>query len=113
MAIVVTDYNSQEPLDYNHSNLVELRVTQLPKKKSADHTVFRMTYVYNMLAVDSSGSHYYSPEQYTIDIPDYIGKALERAKLGDSDLLDTLGSIEKTLATIQTELGSQGTAKVV
>lgn len=112
MAIEVTSFVAQEPLDFKFTQLVELKVKQVQRKTTETAAKFSVEYVYKMFAVDSAGVIHYQPQTRTILVDDYIALAMQRAQVGDLDLFNTLEAIEKTLATIQTELGQEGSASV-
>lgn len=112
MAIEVTNFTAQEPLDFKFTQLVELKVKQVQRKTIDAPAKFSIEYVYKMFAVDTLGNIHYQPQTRTIIVDDYIALAMQRAQIGDLDLFNTLEAIEKTLATIQTELGQEGSASV-
>lgn len=102
-----------EALNYNNVYLRHLSIDQNHIKNSGENPIYAIKVAYQLYAVDSSGTVIYDNKLRTIKIPDYLPLAMEKAAIGDTDLLVAIQSIEVALSKLIEEFGDVGTTSLV
>lgn len=113
MAIQISNSEQQPALSYNlvfmHSMSIEQRMdpvdTITPK--------YTMRVEYRLYAVDGEGRRHYRPKTNTIVIDDYIPLAMQKAAIGNFDLVGAMQAIEHALADIIQDQTALGEAQVI
>lgn len=109
MAISIENGIVKPALKYNFFFMEELNLSQKWVDDNTAQPEYSLKVRYRLFAVDEDGKRHPHQKVDHITMPDYYAEAYRKALLGDMDLANAAGAIEKAMAVIiseQTTLGS-------
>lgn len=112
MAIIIKDTESLPALVYDRIFLDSLEIQQEKETNNGVQPLYKVKVSYRIYAVGEENKRYFKPGLYTIYLPDYVTKAMEKAARGDMDMLTVMQSIQQALALLIEDEGEHSIAGV-
>lgn len=100
MAIEFSNAISTPAIVYNRIFMNSLKITQLGENRNDVPPKYSLTIEYTIYGIDNKQKRYFLPKVHIINIDDYLNIAMQKAQVGDMDLLVAMQAIEAAIAKI-------------
>ncbi len=113
MGIEITGADVVPELAYNRVFMESLDITQHPQVVEGEHPRYDLRVGYRLYAIDPDGKRHYAPKVHSLDVPDFLNLAQERAVSGKPALLQAIGAIQIAMAELLEAKGRTTKATIV